>query len=180
APQRRDLVLGGGSTALAGRTVASRQRSSGRTRVMTREEIQQSGLTNAMDLVTHVRPEWNQMRGPATTQLTTVHDPNTFARPSGSASAGGSAGGDPESGLSARPAPESHDMISKVFPALYVDGARVEYSYGDDVTHAYTETLRRIPAAWIEKIEFLSGPEAAVRLGTDSPNGAILITTHSH
>jgi hypothetical protein len=151
--QRRDLVLGGGgATPIAGRTVAARQRSSARQRVMTREEIAQSGLTNAMELLQHIRPEWNQMRGPTSLDLMTVQ--NATVRGGGGST------------------------TRKNLPALYIDGARVEYSYGDNMTGIVTETLRRIPASQIEKIEFLTGPEATLRFGTDTPNGAIMITTH--
>jgi outer membrane cobalamin receptor len=65
-----------------------------------------------------------------------------------------------------------------VFPSVYVDGVRVEYAFGDDFTRIWTATLSRIPASQIDKIEFLSGPEATLRYGTDSPNGAIMITTY--
>ena len=151
--QRRDLVLGGGgAAALAGRTVSSRQRSSARQRVMTREEIEQSGLHNAMELLQHIRPEWNQMRGQSTMQ--------TAMQPGG------------------RGFETTHEGPAKVFPAVYVDGVRMEYQYGDDRTGIWTASLSRIPASQIEKVEFLSGPEATLRFGTDTPNGALLITTH--
>jgi len=151
--QRRDLELGTRAQLIAGRTVTTSSRGSARSRVLTREEIAQSGLVNAMDLLTHLRPEWNQMRGPTTMQLGQVPGSNTTA------------GG-------------MHEGPVKQFPALYIDGARVEYSYGDDFTRIYATSLRSLAASSIEKIEFLTGPEATLRFGTDSPNGAILITTH--
>ncbi|HEX6745731.1 MAG TPA: carboxypeptidase regulatory-like domain-containing protein [Longimicrobium sp.] len=153
--ERRDLVLGGrgASQPIAGRTVQARTRNSERVRVMTREEIRQSGLQTAMDLLQHVRPEWNQMRGRGSMQMQTVRDPMVIDR--------------------------EYETVARSFPAVYIDGAKVEYVYGDDFTRIFTESLRRIPASQIEKIEFLTGPQATLRFGTDSPNGAILITTHA-
>ncbi|HSU14156.1 carboxypeptidase regulatory-like domain-containing protein [Longimicrobium sp.] len=151
--ERRDLELGTRSQLISGRTVSTSRRGSARTRILTREEIQQSGLTNALDLLTHLRPEWNQMRGQSTMQLGQV--PGDNRAPGG-----------------------THEGPVKQFPALYVDGVRVEYAFGDDFTRIWTASLRIVPASSIEKIEFLTGPEATLRFGTDSPNGAIMITTY--
>jgi hypothetical protein len=173
--EQRDLVIGGNGQVLAGRTVVQRNRTSDVQRVMTRAEIEQSGLQTAMDLVQHVRPEWNHMRGPTSLQTSTLRDPNRYGTPQA-----GTRETTTAPTHSGAQAPAVYQGTSKQFPSLYVDGVRVEYSYGDDLTHVFTETLRRIPAADIDKIEFLSGPQATLRFGTDSPNGAILITTRSH
>ena|SRR5215217_4597805 len=52
-------------------------------------------------------------------------------------------------------------------PIVYLDGAR----YGE------VESLKTINADLVQRIEFMSGPNATTRYGTDHAAGAILILT---
>jgi outer membrane cobalamin receptor len=54
-------------------------------------------------------------------------------------------------------------------PLIFMDGVRlVEY-----------RVLHSIGAHLVEKIQFITGPEASIRYGTNAGNGVILITTRS-